>query len=118
MSCVPLPNDEFRSAGFTDPTEFFNRNPNLFSASVTRENFSAWILVIIILLILLGLLKGLVGRAYWSELGKFGLCYYPFRPRALDHYYEKEYARLEVVYDEMGNPVDPFTKKRTVERLT
>jgi len=83
-----------------------------------QEHWVYLILLIILFLIFLGLCKGLIGRCSCPKLSGVGLGYFHERPRKLSKYYERQYSRMEVIYDKDRNPLDPFTRLPTVRRLS
>ncbi|CAG7718454.1 unnamed protein product [Allacma fusca] len=73
-------------------------------------------ILISLLLLLLGALKGLLGCCCFP-IGRLGLKHFYDKPRLLDHYYEDNYEKYQVIHDSEGYPVDPFTRARSVKRL-
>ena len=59
----------------------------------------------------------LTGDKTYRELEvKYGICI-----RSIQRWvkkFEREYSKMAVIYDNAGNPVDPFTKLPTVQRLS
>lgn len=73
---------------------------------------------ILLLLISLGIVKGLLGLFVSPKIGMFGMNVLIDLPRPMKHYYELELAGLEVVYDIVGWPVHPQTGQRTVRPVS
>lgn len=70
-----------------------------------------------IILFFSGTIKGLIGLYLYQPIGLCGLSELTELPIPLEEYYEPEFQKVEVQYDEKGWPVHPFTNERTVRVL-
>ncbi|XP_033735139.1 hapless 2-like isoform X2 [Pecten maximus] len=68
------------------------------------------ILLIVLLLIILGFVKGLLSLAFPVQIGQCGLCLL-LREKPLDTYYERELEPFDITYNEEGIPVHPVNHK-------
>ncbi|XP_018565071.2 uncharacterized protein LOC108906326 [Anoplophora glabripennis] len=72
---------------------------------------------IILILMFLGIVKGLIGLFCMKKIGELGLGLLVDLPKPLESYQETELMQRPVIYDVGGWPVHPDTKERTVRIL-
>lgn len=93
-------------------------NPKIYQPFCPQLCWLGIIVVFILVLLVLGCIKGLIGLLYCTCIGEFGLNTLIDLPRPLPQYQEPSIACREVVYDEAGWPVHPDTGRRNVRVLS
>ncbi|XP_071051145.1 uncharacterized protein [Onthophagus taurus] len=73
---------------------------------------------VILVLIFMGLLKGILGLMFFPKLGMCGMNLLVDLPRPMKKYQEPELAGQPVIYDVAGWPIHPQTGKRSVRPLS
>ncbi|KAL3287602.1 hypothetical protein HHI36_002072 [Cryptolaemus montrouzieri] len=112
LKCHPLPIDHYNAAGFYGGLPMASKY--IMSTSFVEEYVLLLFnlcLTMTILLLIMGIIKGLLGLFYPS-IGRFGLEWYLGLPKSIVEYYESNLREIPMQYDKLGWPIHPDTKKR------
>ncbi|KAG8185582.1 hypothetical protein JTE90_023283 [Oedothorax gibbosus] len=111
LKCVPMSVKEFQAAGFKSSPHIIHPEPTF--ASWMSDHPGLFILFLLLVLLLIGFVKAILGYSGHKAIAHFGLKSSIFKPRRIKHYLESHLSRVKVVYDDEGYPIDPETESRT-----
>lgn len=111
LQCQPLPFDHYNAAGFHGGLPMAADYVQFTLLEELMTLLYHLFLTMTLILILMGVLKGLIGFFY-KPIGEWGLCSMLGLPKPMKNYHEKSLKGREVVYDKCGWPVHPDTRKR------
>ncbi|CAL1295421.1 unnamed protein product [Larinioides sclopetarius] len=109
LTCEPMEIKDFHAAGFRGSLPILTAKPP-HRVWIVAHPFLA-ILAFLLLLLLLGLVKGLCGVMGYKRISYYGLRKLIYGKRTIKHYHEKDLKKRDVVYNNDGYPINPDTKK-------
>ncbi|XP_031328206.1 hapless 2-like [Photinus pyralis] len=110
LKCKPMTLKQYHAAGFLGSLPLITVQNVSFSDRATIVIHLT--VSIIMLLLLLGAVKGLIGLLCSAPLGIWGLENVMDLPKPIKHYFEADLCSKTVIYDSEGWPVHPETLKR------
>ncbi|XP_046401926.1 uncharacterized protein LOC124167903 isoform X2 [Ischnura elegans] len=120
IKCEQMSQVEVKAAGLKGSVpSLIPLRPSGYLIVLDDENSSStcaifFLFGVLIVLVLLGLAKAILGATFWRSIWGWGLPYY-CGPKHLCQYREAELKHREVRVDDEGYPVHPDTRKRTVQ---
>ncbi|XP_069672028.1 uncharacterized protein [Periplaneta americana] len=117
LRCEPMSAEHYNAAGFQGslPT---TTTTTTYIADNIFLSVLCFMIILFLILILLGVAKGILGLCSCPAVGMWGLDMFVEQARRIPHYYEKELCDRSVIYDCAGYPVHPDTKLRTVRTIS
>ncbi|KAG8223236.1 hypothetical protein J437_LFUL003587 [Ladona fulva] len=120
LKCRLMPQDELLAAGFkgTVPVILPITYEDYLATVLEKKYINCLLLYFIlflILLLLLGVCKVVLGLTYWDEVWVVGIPYY-YGPKTMKKYQEESLANCEVQNNMTGYPVHSDSKKRSAHK--
>ncbi|KAK5648738.1 hypothetical protein RI129_003630 [Pyrocoelia pectoralis] len=112
LKCTPMSTEQYHGAGFLGSLPVVTVEDQDNSLNETAIVIVHLTVSLIIILLLLGTIKGLIGILYSPSIGIWGLKNILNLPKPIKRYFERNLASQIVVYDNEGWPIHPETNKR------
>ncbi|KAF5270226.1 hypothetical protein FQA39_LY08440 [Lamprigera yunnana] len=112
LKCIPMSLQHYHAAGFRGSTPISSLQVHYTFMDEVLTFITHLIICVVLVLLMLGFMKGILGIMGCHSIGMFGLDTILDLPIPIRRYYESEIANHPIVYDCEGWPVHPHTYKR------